>query len=284
MITSEPRDDGLDPLPPPVYDADEACRSAIALAINCGFAVFPCSQNKTPTRSKAEGGGGFRDASVDPDTIESMWACWPGPLIGIATGAVSRLAVLDVDVKHPEAKAWWRQYHQYLPRTRTFRTRSGGLHLYMRPSGSIRCSEGKRHRQGIDTRGEGGYVVAWFAAGFECMALDGDFHAPIAPWPAWLTKMVWPPPAPVQPRSAITFSGPHDAAGIAGLLRAVREAPEGRRNGLLNWAGYRMRDLIARGSISSTMARQELLAAAVDAGLPSVEAIRTIGSALGAAP
>ena len=48
----------------------EVCQLAQNLARNCGYAVFPCSERKTPTRRKEEGGQGHKDASTDPEIIE----------------------------------------------------------------------------------------------------------------------------------------------------------------------------------------------------------------------
>ena len=68
---------GFDPLghepAPGVFDSDEAMRAALALAKNCGYAVFPCSTNKTPTRPATDGGTGYKDASTNPETIEFLW-------------------------------------------------------------------------------------------------------------------------------------------------------------------------------------------------------------------
>jgi hypothetical protein len=76
----------------PVFDQEEACRAAVNPVRNCDYAVFPCSQSKTPSRPKKDGGRGFHDASKDPDEIAQLWRRWPGPLIGVATGAVSGVA------------------------------------------------------------------------------------------------------------------------------------------------------------------------------------------------
>jgi hypothetical protein len=84
----------------------EICRLAQNLARNCNYAVFPCSEQKMPLRPKREGGDGFKDATKDPDKIAWLWRHWPGPLIGIATGATSNIIVLDFDVKHDTARAW----------------------------------------------------------------------------------------------------------------------------------------------------------------------------------
>src|SRR5215469_6319724 len=108
---------------------DEACRMAILLATRQGYAVFPCSANKTPTRPKRQGGHGFEDATKRPEKILWLWERWPGPLIGIATGKISGITVLDVDsAKHPEALEWWQRYYQSLLPTRVYQTLSGGFH------------------------------------------------------------------------------------------------------------------------------------------------------------
>src|SRR5690242_9476568 len=121
------------------------------LARNCGYAVFPCREDKKPATPH-----GFKDASKDPDEIAELWRRFPGDLIGVATGAASGVSVLDVDVKHDAARAWWRQHEQLLPTTRTYRTRGGGMHLYFRHSDGVKNTEGIL-AEGVDTRGSGGY-------------------------------------------------------------------------------------------------------------------------------
>ena len=105
----------------------EAVRLAKNLAKNCQFAVLPVRDDKAPACPR-----GFHAAANDPDAIEELWHRYPAPLIGIATGAASDLAVLDLDVKHPEAVRWWRKTESRLPPSRAYRTRSGGVHLFFR--------------------------------------------------------------------------------------------------------------------------------------------------------
>jgi hypothetical protein len=244
---------------------DEACRIAINLARCAGYAVFPCRADKSPACPH-----GFRDASRDPATILQLWHRWPGELIGIATGAVSGVWVVDVDVKHPEACTWWRANHHRLLPTRTFQTRSGGLHLYYCDGDGIGCSTG-RICKGIDTRGDGGYVVFWFAVGLLCRD-----QSPPAPWPVWLRAALTPPPRPA-------VSVPHRAASadtvIAGIVRRVAEAREGERNSLLFWAACR---LLERG-LHLRDVEALLLPTAINIGLSDFEARRTITSAQGRA-
>jgi hypothetical protein len=192
---------------------------AINLARNNGYHVFPCrSDNKRPMTQH-----GFYDASADPDVVAALFASKPDALIGIRTGEASGISVLDIDIKHDAACAWWRRYERHIPATRIYRTRSGGIHCYFQHAPQVKNSEGKPI-DGVDVRGQGGYIIYWFAEGFEC--LD---HAPPAPWPRWLSHVFWPERLPISRASAN-----HGALSEQALERTrqnaiqkVREAGDG---------------------------------------------------------
>lgn len=245
--------------------SDDACASAINLARNAGYACFPCRVDKSPACPH-----GFKDASADPADILRLWHRFAGPLIGIATGTVSQLWVLDVDQKHHAAWEWWQANHHRLLPTRVYQTRSGGLHLYFRDGIGIGCTTG-RICHGVDTRGDGGYAIYWFATGLAC-----HDHSPPTPWPSWLRAALSPRRPAVAAHT--THAVPGEAA-VAGIVRRVTEAPEGQRNSVLFWAACR---LLGRG-----MRRRDvealLIPAAVSTGLSEVEARRTIASAQGRA-
>ena len=80
-----------------------------------GFAIFPCNRSKAPACPH-----GFRDASTDAAAIRALWQRHHGELVGVATGAVSNLAILDIDAKHAEAHSWWETHRAQLPQTRTY--------------------------------------------------------------------------------------------------------------------------------------------------------------------
>lgn len=233
------------------------------LARNCGYAVFPVGENKHPRTPN-----GFKDAEREPDRIARLWGLYPGELIGLATGEASGISVLDVDQKHIKGALWWRQHCSRLLPTLTYETRSGGLHLYFRHADGVRNSQGKLC-EGIDTRGQGGYIIYWFAAGFGCFD-----PSPPAPWPAWLTAELTRP-SPVLHRAAPSGGG----AGRTGLIRRVETAKEGERNGVLFWAANRLLD----DGVRQAEAEVLLLPAAAAAGLASAaeqeEARRSIASA-----
>ena len=261
----------------PSFHADEVLLLAQNLARGRGWPVFPCGlETKAPTRPKADGGNGFKDATVDPGEIAWLWRNWPGCLIGIPTGAVSGIDVLDVDAKHEMATRWWAAASKRSPPTRTYRTRGGGHHCYFQHADGIGNTQSKlAHR--VDSRGDGGYIIFWYAAGFEC--LD---DAPSAPWPHWLRDgLLWQPPK-VEP-SDRAISADHADKAISGIARQVATAREGERNKILFWAGRRLAERVSAGQISQREATALLTAAAKDAGLLEIEANRTIASALRAA-
>jgi hypothetical protein len=164
-----------EPMPEPGHN--EVAALARNLARNCGFAVFPCHGDKSSATPY-----GFKDATAD--AITALWRRYPGPLIGIATGEISGIDALDLDVKHDAARAWWLAHRVQMPPTRTFRTRSGGVHFYFRHAPDVRNSAGKI-ALGVDVRGSGGFVISWFAAGLPCLN-----HVPPVPWPEWLLQLI----------------------------------------------------------------------------------------------
>jgi hypothetical protein len=247
---------------------DEAFAIAIDLAAKCQFAVFPCADNKMPTRPKSDGGRGYLDASTEPSRIAWMWKHWPGTRIGIATGAASGIDVLDIDCgKHDAAGTWWdANYHRILP-TRTYSTPSMGLHCWFEHQPGIRCSA-SRIAPGIDVRGDGGYVIAWGAHGLICRDPSPPGH-----WPQWLLDAMRPPPPPLKP----PCRSPGNA--IAGIARRVAQASEGERNSMVFWGACRL----AEYGIAIEDAETLLCHAAAAAGLAhsgdQMEVRRTIASA-----
>lgn len=225
--------------------AVEAARLAANLARNCAWAVFPCRDDKKPARPKREGGHGCKDATTDPERIMWLWHRWPGTLIGVATGASSGVSVLDIDPDHPETFLWWQDNLARLPRTLTYRTRRAGLHLYFLHRDGVTNSQGWI-ADGIDTRGEGGYVIFWFATGLECV----DFCPP-QPWPAWLLDELKQRPAPALPLPG-QFRNPDRA--IDGIIRCLAATPEGNRNGMLFWAARKLAEHgVLQGNIEALL-------------------------------
>src|SRR5438552_3239733 len=100
---------------------------------------------------------GLKDATTDLDTIRQWWRQEPQFNIAIATGAVSKIFVVDVDGL--DAECTLRKFeaeHGALPATVEAIT-ARGRHVYFRaPEVPVRNTASKI-APGIDTRGDGGY-------------------------------------------------------------------------------------------------------------------------------
>lgn len=139
---------------PSMYDA------AIEYAKK-GFAVFPLKyRDKVPlTRN------GCKDATTDAAQIKAWWQKYPNANIGLATGSVSQnVFVIDLDIDEDRgidgyhSLEDWQREHGDFPETWTAITGRGGYHLYYRGNGRIKNRAGII--DGVDIRGNGGYVVA----------------------------------------------------------------------------------------------------------------------------
>jgi hypothetical protein len=121
---------------------------------------------------------------------------WPDSNVGIVTGVLSGLVVLDIDPRHggDNSLALFLREHGPLPQTIESRTGGGGWHVYFaHPGGIVRNKVGLA--PGIDVRGDGGCVVAppsVHGSGRPYVWLEG--HAPrdnsVAPMPGWLLREV----------------------------------------------------------------------------------------------
>lgn len=241
-----------------------ALGTALLLATK-GRHCFPCAATKRPVSPH-----GFKDATTDPDTLRALWLGFPGQLIGVSTGRPCGIDVLDLDVKHPEAKGWWRDNRCRLPQTRAHRTRSGGLHLLFQHDDAVRCTTGKV-APGVDTRAGGGYVIWWPATGLPVLS-----DAPVAPWPEWFLSDLRPKPRPSAPVARVP-----NHHFIAKLVNLVAGAGEGERNTLTYWAACRAGEMVASGLLSADAAAAVIAEAAIRAGLPRAEAERTARSGVG---
>jgi hypothetical protein len=131
-----------------------------------GWPVFPCYEVVKGRCACSKGANcprpgkhprisnGRNGATLDEDLIRRWWDVWPSANIGIATGAESGLLVVDID--DPDARQAWR-----FPDTVESITGSGGTHLlYRRPNGEHRYRTTTSVVPGIDSRCDGGYIVA----------------------------------------------------------------------------------------------------------------------------
>lgn len=142
--------------------ADQTNYSTIARAalsyLARGWSVLPVrGRDKRPLiRWEA-----LQNARPSESDVTGWYRHWPDANVGIVTGEISNLVVLDIDPKHGGDQALERLQTRFgaMPRTVEATTGGGGRHLYFaHPGVLVRNRAGLA--QGIDLRGDGGYVVA----------------------------------------------------------------------------------------------------------------------------
>jgi hypothetical protein len=164
----------------------------------------------------------LQQARASAADVAHWFQRWPSANVGIVTGEISNLIVLDVDPKHggDASQARLEQRFEPLPATIESVTGGGGRHFYFaHPGGFVRNRAGLA--QGIDLRGDGGYIVAppsvhpsgnpyaW-APGRSPEEID------LAPLPRWLL---------------VPAGGPRVGRRLADWRRLAREGVvEGQRN------------------------------------------------------
>jgi len=170
-------------------EASAGPRSGALAYLARGWSVIPIEpRGKRPLVQWAA----YQQRCAVVDELTSWFEQWPNANVGIVTGAVSGIVVLDVDRRHGGALSLAQLDIELgpIPMTIEAATGGGGRHLYFRhPGGRVTNRVGLR--PGIDLRGDGGCVVAppsVHPSGRRYTWMLG--HSPdeieIAPLPAWV--------------------------------------------------------------------------------------------------
>ena len=110
-----------------------------------GLSVIPCSRDKKPLLNWKE----FQTRKATTEEIDNWFKQWPDANIGIVTGKISGITVVDVEAGGDFTK---------FPPTDTVKTGGGGRHFFYRY-----CEEMNNKARILpltDIRGDGGFVVA----------------------------------------------------------------------------------------------------------------------------
>ena len=137
-----------------------------------GLAIFPvhgitangyctCGDPECVNAGKhPRNGRGCLEATVNVTTIRGWFSRWPDSNIGLATGEISGVVVLDVDGSEGELSVAKKPSLPNTPASATGRA-GGGTHYFFKWPG-YRCKNLRKADglDGLDFRGDGGYVVA----------------------------------------------------------------------------------------------------------------------------
>ena len=126
-----------------------------------GWNVFPVGKNKRPFFKWQSGENDLQKIKVTPEMIGKWWTDYPDANIACVTGAISNVAVIDLDVYKGKAGEVVKELQKYVPRETKHAisvTPRGGLHYY------FSCKdENIRNNSDIipntDLRANGGYIV-----------------------------------------------------------------------------------------------------------------------------
>jgi hypothetical protein len=168
-----------------------SAREAALGYLSRGWSVIPIERRaKRPLVAWLE----FENRRASTREVDGWFARWPEANVGIVTGRISALVVIDVDAGHGGEASITRLElaHGALPSTVEALTGGGGRHLYFAHPGD-RVGNRVGLFPGVDLRGDGGCVVAP-----PSLHPSGRYYAwargrspdqaPLAALPGWLLR------------------------------------------------------------------------------------------------
>ncbi|MCL6478490.1 MAG: bifunctional DNA primase/polymerase [Peptococcaceae bacterium] len=189
--------------------------------LTCGFSVIPLQpRGKRPLLSSWSE---YQSRRAMEEEIHDWFSRWPGMNIGIVTGQVSGLIVLDLD--GPEAVEAVRGKGG-LPPTPCAVTGKGYHYYLVHPGQPVQNAAALGGVKGLDVRADGGYVVAPpsihpSSRQYRWAKGRSPDDLPLAPCPAWLLDML------ANRGRAQAACSAQEPGWVEALLRGV---PEGQRD------------------------------------------------------
>ena len=119
--------------------------------IDLGFSIIPIGKDKTPLISWKH----YQSVRATKDQVAQWLTQFPEMNIGVVTGKISGIVVLDIDAKHGRSSSEFR-----IPPTVSTISGGGGEHFYFKhPNWYVPSTNGKIYGNGVDIKGDGGYIV-----------------------------------------------------------------------------------------------------------------------------
>lgn len=270
-----------------------------------GLHVFPARPDRKRSYKSAEYSDGRKwGATSDPAEIRQDFARWPHARIGIPTGAVNGIVVLETDtiaghsIDGAASLAGLESFRDPLPDTLRAISPSGSIHRYFRHPGDGIKIKGSTSElgAGVDVRADGQMVIAPPSVNPGGSEYRWISKGPLAPMPAWLIELTRdkPRPAPSISQRAVagikTFNrSGYGAAALESEIATLAAVAPGYRNAALNRASFNLHQLVGTNELDAAVVRHRLIDASTvnglvaDDGLPSVIATIESGKRAGLA-
>jgi hypothetical protein len=222
-------------------------RAALEYSQSLNWAVFPvhsvvndkCTCNKLFCSSPGKHPrtyNGLKAATTNNIVIENWFTKYPNSNIGIATGEISGIFVLDIDKKYNgyETLEYLMDKYGKLPNTVEVSTGGNGTHFFFKYQTGIRNKTNLV--PGIDVRGDGGYIVAPPSRHLSGKRYEWKLRSKLNAYsilraPRWLIDMIIPTKA---------YSTPYRASDYwVSVMKGVKQGE--RNNKAASLVGYLLR-------------------------------------------
>ncbi len=150
-----------------------------------GYSVIPC---KSGSKESLVPWKQYQKKPPTEKKIKEWGVKYPDANVGIVTGKVSRIIVLDLDGPEAEREV---EKRGGVPKTPCSKTRKGYHYVFRYPDFPVRSGSDKK--LSIDIRADGGYIVAppsIYPSGHEYAWIVSPFDLEPAPMPNWLVKYI----------------------------------------------------------------------------------------------
>jgi hypothetical protein len=193
--------------------------------------------------------------------------------VGIVTGSISNLVVLDVDGADGEKTL----SHYGEPDTLSVITGKGRQFYFTHPGFKVHnfCKK----KPGLDLRGDGGYAVAPPSVHPSGKVYTWAGKETLAPLPAWILELVRPDDTPPP---TVKLSDNYVNAALHNEIGQLQSAQKGNRNNALNTAAFKLGRLVQAGALCRHTTEMILVAVGISLGLPEREVVATVRSGLNA--
>lgn len=115
-----------------------------------GRSVIPAGSDKTPLIKWRQ----FITELPTEEQVRLWWLKFPNANLAMVTGSISKLVVLDFDIKHGRTS---KEFD--LPETARAKSGSGGEHFYFKYPGAHVVKESAIFGPGVDIQGDNGLII-----------------------------------------------------------------------------------------------------------------------------